>query len=254
MAVFRSKMPSRAKKFRKGIKARSAWTSRRAITANSNETKFRSYVPRTIGNDYGFPDKLVTTLRYVDTIRLTGAAGVPGANTFRMNSLNDPDLSGVGHQPMYYDQLCGASGTAPYSRYRVLGSKITVKYMIENAPSLAAANLGPVLVGLQTGTTSGLFGANASALLEASGSVWTYLGDKSGGNNVKTLSASFIPTRDLGLDQGDDTISAGATANPSQVFHAVPWKIDTVGAAVVVALVQLEFRCEFFARNEVAQS
>jgi len=254
MPLIRSKMPRSAKRFRKSVKARAPWSSRRAITSNNSETKFRSYVPRTFGNDYGFPDKLVTTLRYVDTFRLTGGAGTPGANTFRFNSLFDPDLTGVGHQPMYYDQLCGAAGSAPYSRYRVLGAKITVKYMIENAPALAAANLGPVLVGLQTGTTSGLFGSNASALLEASGSVWTWLGDKSGGNNVKTLTATYTPSRDLGVEQGDDTVAAAYNGNPSQVFHAVPWKVDTVGAAVVVALVQIEFRAEFFSRNEVTQS
>lgn len=254
MAVIRSKMRKQAKAPRKSVKSRGGWSSRRAITSSANDSSFRSYIPRVVSNDYGFPDKLVTTLRYVDTIRLTGAAGVPGANTFRMNSMNDPDLSGVGHQPMYYDQLAGASGSAPYSRCRVLAAKITVKYMIENAPSLAAANLGPVLIGLQTGTTSGLFGSTASALLEASGSVWTYLGDKSGGNNVKTLTATYNPTRDLGVDQGDDTIAHLYNANPSQVFHAVPWKIDTVGSAVVTALVQIEFKAEFFSRNEVNQS
>lgn len=224
-------------------------TNARQSTAAS-----RSAIPRTMGNDFGFPDKMVTNLRYVDAINLTGAVGTVGANVFRMNSCYDPDLTGTGHQPMYFDQICGAVGSAPYSKFRVIGSRITVKFSIKDAPALAAANIGPVVVGLQTGTTSGLYGTTASALCEASGSTWTYLGDKSGGNNVKTLTATYQPARDLGLGVEDDTVGGAYNANPSQGFFATPWKIDTVGGAVVTALIQLDFRVEFFARNEVSQS
>jgi len=204
--------------------------------------------------DFGFPDRMITKLRYVDNLELSANAGVVAANVFRMNSCFDPDLSGVGHQPMYYDQLCGAVGTAPYSRYRVLQSKITCTYSMESPPSLTAANVGPVIVGLHTSNTSGLFASSVSALMEGSGSKWTYLQDKSGSNNVKTLTATYIPTRDLGLDAGDDTLAAGSTASPTQAFHAIPWKVDPVGAGIVNVIVQIEFRVQFFGRNEVSQS
>jgi len=204
--------------------------------------------------DFGFPDKLVTNLRYVDTVSLTGGAGVVGANTFRFNSLFDPDLSGVGHQPYYFDQMCGPAGTAPYLKYRVLSAKATVRYMITTAPATTAVNIGPVVVGLLATATNGLYGTTASALCEASGSRWTYLGDKSGGNNVIILKATYEPNRDLGNDTGDDTIAASYNANPSQVFNLIPWKVDTVGAAAVQALVEIVYKVEFFDRNEVNQS
>lgn len=247
----RSSRPSSLKK-----RASRKRTTGRAVTRVNRalDSSFRSVIPLIRNPDYGFPDKLVTNLRYVDVFRLTGSAGTPGANTFRMNSCFDPDLSGVGHQPMYYDQLCGAVGTAPYSRYRVLQSKITCTYSMESPPSLTAANVGPVIVGLHTSNTSGLFASSVSALMEASGSKWTYLQDKSGSNNVKTLTATYIPTRDLGLDAGDDTLAAGSTASPTQAFHAIPWKVDPVGAGIVNVIVQIEFRVQFFGRNEVTQS
>lgn len=243
----------RGKRFRRNVKARSPWTRRAVVKAGSDRT-FRSPIPRIRRPDYGYPDKLVTNLRYVDTVNLTGGAGVVGANVFRMNGLFDPDYSGVGHQPYYFDQLCGAAGSAPYLKYRVLGSKITTKFMIKDAPSTAAANVGPVVVGLLMSATNGLYGSTASALCEASGCQWTYLGDKGAANNVVTLYGTYQPSRDLGNDEGDDTVAASYNANPSQMFNGIPWKVDTVGAAVVTALVEIDFRVEFYDRNEVAQS
>jgi len=169
--------------------------------------------------------------------------------------LFDPDLTGIGHQPMYYDQFCGAVGTAPYSRYRVLSSTITVQYSPQNPTNPGTITFGPYIVGLSASSTSGLYGTTASALCEASNTTWTYMGEKAGGNNVKTLSATYIPSRDLGLDTGDDTISAAYNQNPTQVFYATPWKIDTFPAGGPVnILVQIEYRVEFFDRNEVSQS
>ena len=168
---------------------------------------------------------MVTKLRYVDNFNLTGAAGVVGANVFRFNSCFDPDLSGVGHQPMYFDQFCGATGTGPYGRYRVTSAKATVSFMQTNPPAIAATNLGPIVVGLRTGAASGLYATNLSGLCEASNTTWTQLGDKAGGNNLKVLTATYSPRRDLGVSADDDTVSAAYNGNPSQVFHLIPGRL-----------------------------
>jgi len=253
MAIFRRPVSSRrgAVKSRKPYKSRQPWSAKRTSTPNALSS---IRVPGIRRPDFGFPDRMVTKLRYVDNFLLTGAAGVPGANVFRFNSCFDPDLTGVGHQPMYFDQFAGAVGTGPYSRYRVIGAKATVSFMHASAPASTATNYGPIVVGLQTGATSGLYGTNVSSLCEASNCVWTHLGDKAGGNNIKTLTATYSPRRDLGVSTDDDTISAAYNGNPSQVFHVIPWKIDTVGAVAVSALVEIIYTVEFFDRNEVAQS
>lgn len=41
-----------------------------------------------------------------------------------LNSLFDPDQTGVGHQPYGYDQLCALAG--PYNRYKVNAAKVTL--------------------------------------------------------------------------------------------------------------------------------
>lgn len=70
---------------------------------------------------YGFPTKLQARLRYVDTFALNAVAGGLSTQQIRCNGLYDPDHSGTGHQPMYYDQLM-----ALYDHYTVLRSRIKV--------------------------------------------------------------------------------------------------------------------------------
>lgn len=59
--------------------------------------------------------------KYLTTISLDPGAGSYGYYRFRTNSLFDPDHTGVGHQPMYFDQMA-----ALYKEYVVTGAKIIV--------------------------------------------------------------------------------------------------------------------------------
>lgn len=63
------------------------------------------------------PARYITKMKYAESYLLTGA----GLRTQQMNlnSLFDPNRSGLGHQPYGFDQLCGPAGTALYNRYRV---------------------------------------------------------------------------------------------------------------------------------------
>jgi hypothetical protein len=67
-----------------------------------------------------FPDTARTTLRYVEKRALTATTGVGTLYQYRGNSVYDPNYTGTGGQPANYDDLA-----ARYSRYRVIGSKIT---------------------------------------------------------------------------------------------------------------------------------
>jgi hypothetical protein len=69
---------------------------------------------------------MVTQLKYHSNLQLA-----PGATFYpynlNANSLYDPDRTGTGHQPMYYDQLCPAI----YNRYRV--TAISYKFVVSGA-------------------------------------------------------------------------------------------------------------------------
>ncbi len=67
-----------------------------------------------------FPNVMKTTMRWAWAGALATQAGASTVQVFRLNSLYDPDFTGAGSQPKYFDTLCAASGgTAPYSYYRV---------------------------------------------------------------------------------------------------------------------------------------
>jgi hypothetical protein len=74
---------------------------------------------RSLGS--GFPTRMAVKLVYEDLLTLAPGTTF-GSYIFRGNSLYDPDYTGTGHQPRFYDQL-----TPVYGRYKVLSSSIIVE-------------------------------------------------------------------------------------------------------------------------------
>jgi len=90
-------------------------------------------VRRPIG---GFPNSKTVSLRYVDNFALNPGTAPSTANyVFRVNNLHDPDYTGVGHQPMYFDNY-----KAIYSRYRVNKATITFVALDTHAVNVYATN------------------------------------------------------------------------------------------------------------------
>jgi len=73
----------------------------------------------TVNLGKGFPLKSQMTHRYVETTGLTCTSGVITNFRYSCNGMHDPNHTGVGHQPYYYDQL-----TAIYAHYTVIKSKM----------------------------------------------------------------------------------------------------------------------------------
>jgi len=196
--------------------------------------------------DFGFPDTLRTKLQYCDVVQLTASAGTPGLWQFRMNSLFDPDYTGTGHQPQWFDQL-----SAVYSYYRVLNSKITVSFCPNNVSDTEANDKGPYIVGITVGTGS-FSAAGYPALLEDGNSVNSVIVDKQGANNKATLSNTFYPRRDIGVDAMEGDLRAAVGSNPTLVSFANVWCLDMTEAASqdVVCVVKMEFDAEFSLRKE----
>lgn len=210
------------------------------------------YMPRSIGGSvqYGFPDSLNFRLRYSEVFTLTSTAQAVAKQVFRANSLFDVDFTGVGHQPMYFDQI-----SPLYSNYVVLGSKIKVLYSaIVNATTTTQPS-GPFEIGL-LGDPNGTTSSTASTLAETSGCKSTFLNLAQGGNNVKMLSATYSPTRDLGLSADDDTTGAAVGTNPTQTWYWTAWMRET-GLATPSSLnikVEVEWLVRFRRREDIAGS
>jgi len=78
----------------------------------------------------GFPKKLKVVHKYVTNLVGT-AAGVSFNYQFSCNGLYDPDITSIGHQPLYFDQM-----TNVYNHYTVFRSKCTFKIVMTSVPCL----------------------------------------------------------------------------------------------------------------------
>lgn len=69
-----------------------------------------------------FPDQLYVKFKFRQQNHLVDTLSRIGTQTYSMNSLFDPDVTGVGAQPLGYDQW-----SQFYTNYQVLGCKITIQ-------------------------------------------------------------------------------------------------------------------------------
>jgi hypothetical protein len=154
------------------------------------------------------PDRILVTMPYGEMIQRSPAAPTD-FYTFRLNSTFDPDLTGVGHQPLGRDQLAGVL----YNRYRVHSVKVTVDFS-----AFLAANV-PVLTYVYLSNGYNL--ASITDALEQPFCSTKFMGDCSYGYSSRTTRSLNLwdlwgKTKEEYL--ADDTTGALFGSNPSEVM------------------------------------
>jgi hypothetical protein len=90
----------------------------------------------------GFPYRKEGKLRYCDSVTLAGSTSATTSYAFSANGIFDPDVTGTGHQPMFFDEMMHL-----YNHYTVTASRI--RAIVENTTG------GPARAGLMiSGTTT----------------------------------------------------------------------------------------------------
>lgn len=108
-------------------------------------------VNRSVGTlGLGFPKKIQMTHRYVESTNVNSSSGAFSTYFFSCNGMYDPNITGTGHQPMYFDQM-----TALYDHYTVIGSKCTFQF-IPTSSTVGAVAVGG-LINDDTSTTATSF-------------------------------------------------------------------------------------------------
>lgn len=193
----------------------------------------------------GFSDTTFVKLNYVDRLTLS-----PGATycqyTFRGNSLFDPDYTGTGHQPMYFDQY-----TAIYNKYRVLASSITI--------DAADVSGDSALYMICTPNTDVLTATSIPLVMEQTGSVAPRMIPIAQRGPMPKLKLFATTRKVMGLSKGeinDDTYSATSGANPSNIWY---WNIffssvDDVHHVIASVIVKLTYYVQFYDRLPGIQS
>lgn len=178
----------------------------------------------------GFPNSIVTKLRYCDTYQLTGTAGARGLNVYAANGIYDPDITGGGHQPLYHDNYFNL-----YNHYEVLSSKIKVTFCAK------ADNTIPMVCGIVKDDDATI-SSQVTTLMEQSG-VHTVV--DTDGHNVATLTMDYNARRDLADRSQLGRIQFGS--NPSELITFALWAATCDGSSngTVSVKVEIDFivRC-----------
>lgn len=168
-----------------------------------------------------FPMRYYTTLRYCDVFTLASMASTPSGQASQvwcLNSLYDPDVTGGGHQPYFYDQFMSSVG--PYSKSCVLGTRVVVDASPANdnpAGSAIAFNVacGPTI----TRSAPPHSVTDVPELLELPG--WT--GGVVCANQRRSFKFQFDIARLFGRPrvaiESEDNYSAGYNANPASMYY-----------------------------------
>lgn len=192
---------------------------------------------------FGFPNTILTKIRYCTFGRITASTGARAINVFAANGIFDPDITGVGHQPLYRDTYASI-----YDQYVVIGSKITVQFVSNQTDN--------IIVGIN-GNDDSTFPTNIETLMEGNNNTWSCVSQGTGGNNQKVLSMTFEPNEMFGVDTKSDGYSSTAvTANPTELWCYGVWcaALDGSSTSEVQYLVEIDYTVKFSELTDPTQS
>ncbi len=184
---------------------------------------------------FGFPTKIITVLRYIDVLGFTSTTGGTSTVVFRMNGPRDPDLTNIGHQPLYWDRWA-----AVYQSYRVLGSRLTATISGDDL----ANTQGPWIFGINGSTVGTSLGTSGRNRMEQNDAVSRMY---NGQSTPISLSIAYSPEIKLGRPNGDDTVGALVGNDPSVQWYAHVWIQDLNGTtSTAFAKIEIEYTIEFY--------
>lgn len=195
----------------------------------------------------GFPGSFRTKLRYVDSFSLTSTTGALMAYYFNANGLYDPNGSGTGHQPMYFDRFMQT-----YNHYKVLGSMIQVR-----PTPTGTSDINPIFTTVISNDDNSIAGvSNFNHLLEW-GMVNTYR--TIGGSypqGLKPIICKFSAKRTFKDIYDSRAIVGSVSANPTETstFIIVQQPVDGVSTVSLTYEVIIDFIVDFFELKDSDQS
>lgn len=179
----------------------------------SRAHSYRHTYGMAISKTIGFPESMQVRLRYDQTVTHTSAS--TQLQIFAGNGPYDPDVTGSGNQPNYFDNY-----TAIYGRYRCLGSTIRVQFY--NASSTIAVRTVVMPSDVVTAPAN---------VMNAAGNPYAKLnliGTSTSGNNQKTISNSITTARINGKSksqiEASDTYQSLINTVPADLWY---WFIQT---------------------------
>ncbi len=201
-----------------------------------------------------FPDKTYRTLIYNDTnFDMTTNGSAITRHVFSGNSIFDPDVTGVGSQPYYFDQLA-----AIYGDYLVYGSKITI--YLRTSTALTTCNNIRSYIWPTKGTAAPTYTEtnDLNQLPRIRSATWNReTASKSmTSSGYQKMSAYAKSGPLLSISKYNDDLQANVTQNPAQrwYFQVITDTTDFGVAADILMDVKIKYYCKFFRRLTINES
>lgn len=198
-------------------------------------------------NNIGLPRKKIVKLTYCQTNSIVSSTGLLARNVYRLNSLFDPDQTGIGHQPFGFDQWANL-----YDVYTVLGAKITVTFSNRTTGTV------PTLCGIIIDRDTTLSDTDCHSYIEKTrGQGWTTLPINT--NTQRTLTSYYSTKKTFGITDvmDDHQFSAGFAASPANgAFASVVVQASDLSATTgtVDCLVRIEYVVALTSPKDLSQS
>ena len=216
---------------KKYVKRKRAYRKKRVLRKQNNSRLIVAHLK----NKNVMPPRYVTKMCYSDIATFTGLVSVD--KVYRLNSLFDPDLTGTGHQPRYYDEMSNL-----YSAYRVLSCKVRVRPLSNSQTNTSANQFTSVIARLAAGTLNGASYFDIGELPNST----TILNGLYGGLSkgiTKRFDIAYIAGVPKQVVKYDNNFKALISANPShQLYvHVVNGTLNGTTATDCTMLIDLEY-------------
>lgn len=205
------------KNYKKGLKKKNY---RKKYLRKWKRNNTRSMFSKTPATPLGKTFKYKT--RYYDRALTltTGTSGTAAYHIFSVNGLYDPDITGVGHQPLGFDELMNM-----YDHYTVIGARIRVDF--QNTSAVDAVQCG-ILV--DDGTTPS---TDTRVIIENGLGKNMILGPEGQANSSRSMVLNCNPSKRLGISKplAEKDIRGSSSANPTEQCYFGIWAADPAGSS-----------------------
>jgi len=191
----------------------------------------------------GFPKKLCMTHKYVETIVRNPVTTFQNY-LYSVNGMYDPNITGTGHQPMYFDQM-----SALYNHYTVIGSRINYKIIPTTATS------GAIYLCVSQNDDTTVTPGTLEAIQESYVGKGTII--PAGSNNITTLTSAWSAKKNWGSSLLSNTLfrgNSGANPTEQQYFVLSIGSLDGVTSTPVYVEVSIEYIAVWQELKDLAQS
>lgn len=201
-----------------------------------------------------FPREMTTQLSYSDVVTVSATTGVPTTYLYSANGLWDCNITGTGHQPRFFDTLCGANGAnAPYYSYRVYGSKCTIEVFPKGTDSMGMR----AMAGLGLFNTTATGPSSLGEMRERADYKTTYVGYWYSAKPSKITRYGSLKTlfniKDI---KDDDNLVGDSSNNPAKQarWGITICPIDESSSRDYTVNVKITYYVTFFNKNDVVDS